>query len=37
MEIPAEWILGVISTLAGIIYNSLSVRIKDQSKIIDTL
>ncbi|YCM47034.1 hypothetical protein V2O64_24640 (plasmid) [Verrucomicrobiaceae bacterium 227] len=37
MEIPAEWILGVIGTLAGIIYHSLSSRIKDQSKIIDKL
>lgn len=44
MEISPEWILGVlailagvISTLAGIIYNSLSARIKDQNKIIDKL
>lgn len=44
MGISPEWILGVlailagvISTLAGIIYSSLSSRIKDQSKIIDKL
>ena len=44
MEISPEWVLGVlailagvISTLAGIIYNSLSSRIKDQNRIIDKL
>jgi hypothetical protein len=37
MEISPEWIFGVIGTLAGIICDSLSVMIKDQRKIVDTL
>ena len=44
MQVPAEWLLavilglgGVIATLAGIIYKSLSQRITDQNKIIEKL